>query len=71
MLRRLGAAALLFVVMLFFDAVVPHDALLRLSLEDIAKTWAALCFCLFAWQMMTERIDQLKSGPSQPLTRAA
>ena len=57
---RLCAASLLFLVMLFFDAVVPHDALLRLSLEDIAKTWASLFFCLFAWHVFLERVRELK-----------
>ena len=54
----LAAASVLFAVMLFFDAVVPHDALLRLSVEDVTKTWAALCFCLFAWKILSQQIEQ-------------
>ena len=54
----LAVASVLFAVMLFFDAVVPHDALLRLSVEDVTKTWAAMCFCLFAWNILSDRIEQ-------------
>ena len=63
-LIRLGAATALFCVMLVFDAIVPHDAFLRLSIEDVAKTWAALFFCLFAWDILAQRLRNL---PPQPL----
>ena len=64
-LIRLGAASVLFLVMLAFDAVVPHDAFLRLSIEDVAKTWAALFFCLFAWNVLFTRIEQLPQSHLQ------
>ena len=67
----LGSAALLFLVMLFFDAVVPHDALLRLSVEDVAKTWAALCFCLFAWNILSDRIEHFAQSRTPSLKEAA
>ena len=51
----------LFVLMIFFDACVPHDMVLRLSLEDLTKTWANVCFCGFAWQLVRAEIDDLKS----------
>ncbi len=38
-----------FTVMLVFDAVVPHDMILRLSIEDLAKTWAAALFLGTGW----------------------
>lgn len=45
-----GAGAGLFAVMLGFDALVPHDMVLRLSIEDLAKTWGAAMFFAFAWE---------------------
>jgi hypothetical protein len=70
-LIRLGIASMFFVVMLFFDAVYPHDAVLRLSLEDIAKTWGTFFFSLFAWQLFTERIGELPLVQPAAATRAA
>ena len=68
---RLSGAAFFFAVTMFFDAIYPHDAFLRLSLEDVAKTWSALFFCLFAWQLVTERIDRLNLPEHAPLAKAA
>jgi hypothetical protein len=39
-----------FAVMLFIDAVVPHDLVLRLSAEDLAKAWGAAMFFWFGWE---------------------
>ncbi len=36
-------------VMMVFDTFVPHDKVLRLSIEDLAKTWAAASFLGAAW----------------------
>ena len=47
----LAVATVLFVVMIFIDACVPHDLVLRLTFEDLAKTWSALCFFLFSWEI--------------------
>jgi hypothetical protein len=38
-----------FAVMMLFDAVLPHDMFLRLSIEDLAKSWAAAFFFIAAW----------------------
>lgn len=38
-----------FSVMMLFDAVLPHDMFLRLSIEDLAKSWAAALFFAAAW----------------------
>lgn len=50
MVRRLIAGAGLFLVMMIFDLLLPHAMPLRLSLEDLAKTWAGFAFLLFAWE---------------------
>lgn len=59
----LGLAVSLFAVMLFFDACVPHDMVLRLSLEDLAKTWATFCFWMFGWSILFDQLHQLRSRP--------
>ncbi len=43
-------------LMLGIDALVPERATLRLTIEDLAKTWAAWLFFLFAWQTMANRL---------------
>ena len=45
----LAAGVALSVAMLGLDALAPHDMRLRLSLEDLAKTWAAVAFFAFGW----------------------
>ena len=70
-LQWLSAAAVLFVVMLFFDAVMPHDGFLRLSIEDVAKTWAALCFCMFAWSILLDRMEQFVAARQSLFAGAA
>ena len=51
--RRMAALYLagagLFGLMLVFDALMPHDMVLRLSIEDLAKAWAAAMFFAFGW----------------------
>lgn len=64
--RCLFGASLLFGGMVFFDACVQHDMVLRLSLEDLAKSWASLLFFAFAWLLCTERIEALKHAAQQP-----
>ena len=51
--KYLAIAAALFGVMIVIDALVPSKMLLRLSLEDLAKTWAAMFFFLFAWNIFS------------------
>ena len=68
-LYSLGAASVLFVIMTFFDACVPNDMVLRPTLEDLAKTWANLCFLAFAWQLFSARVDELKEARIRELAR--
>lgn len=69
--RYLLGGASLFVLMLFFDACVPHDMVLRLSIEDLAKTWATVCFFLFGWESVQNCIVRLRSeSEATPLGRA-
>jgi hypothetical protein len=58
-LKCLGLASVLFTVMLVVDAKFPHDLVLRLSLEDLAKTWACLFFLLFAWNHLSGQIQPI------------
>lgn len=48
-------------VMISIDALAPHDALLRLSTEDLAKSAAALAIFLWAWDTLSRRLKALKS----------
>lgn len=50
-----GLAALMFLI----DALAPHDLRLRLSVEDLAKTWAGVFLFLFAWQCFQNQLDRL------------
>ncbi len=49
------AGGALFAVMLAIDALAPHMMVLRLSLEDLAKTWSAALFFAFAWETCTNQ----------------
>ena len=49
--RWFAAGAVGFAVMLTIDATFPEDMRLRLSLEDLVKLWAALCFVVAAWAL--------------------
>ena len=42
--------------MIFIDLVVPENMLLRLSLEDLLKTWSAFFVARFAWLILSENI---------------
>ena len=77
MLVAIGGA--FFAVMMVFDAIVPHDMVLRLSLEDIAKSWAAALFFAGCWvlarfhlgfsqnvQTLADRIGPLMRYTLQP-----
>lgn len=57
----LGSAAVLFAIMIVIDAKLPSHLLFRLSLEDLTKLWADLCLALFAWEILLEKINYLKS----------
>ena len=58
-LTFLMLACVFFVVMIAIDAWVPHDLLLRLTLEDLSKTWSALFFFLFSWSIFEQCLDDL------------
>ena len=56
----LAAASVLFGVMMFADACLPHDMAMRLSIEDLAKTWATFFFFLFAWCTLRQCIERIQ-----------
>ena len=49
-------------VMISIDALAPHDAVLRLSVEDLAKTRQCLALFYWAWDTLRWRLDDLKMG---------
>jgi hypothetical protein len=55
---HLWAAGALFAVMIVIDASVPHHLTLRLTLEDLAKTWSAFFFALFAWSHVRDHVRE-------------
>ncbi len=63
------SAAVLFASMIFIDAKLPSRLLFRLSLEDLTKLWADLCLALFAWEILLEKINRLKSINESNLIR--
>ncbi len=65
--KRLAVGAALFTAMIVIDGWFPHEMVLRLSLEDLLKTWAGLFFFLFGWQLLMERI---RPTPAMPLEGA-
>jgi hypothetical protein len=54
-----------FGLMMFFDVILPHDMLMRLSIEDLAKLWSAVFLFKFAWDTCAEKIDKLKGAPNE------
>jgi hypothetical protein len=58
-LTFLMLACAFFAVMIVIDAWVPHDLLLRLTLEDLSKTWSALFFFMFSWSVFEQCLDDL------------
>jgi hypothetical protein len=63
--RRLVAASALFAVMIVIDAKAPHDLVLRLSFEDLAKTWSCFGFLLFAWEALQSEIAAVVAAESR------
>jgi hypothetical protein len=59
-----GAA---FAFMMVCDLLLPHDMFLRLSLEDLSKTWAAFAFLSFAWETARFRLVGEPAG-ERPLS---
>ncbi|MEM1211345.1 MAG: hypothetical protein AAGI68_03510 [Planctomycetota bacterium] len=58
--RWLILAAGLFVVMSVLDALAPPLMVLRLSLEDLCKTWSAFFLFLFGCEMLRQQHTQAK-----------
>ncbi|MCG8449621.1 MAG: hypothetical protein MI725_08585 [Pirellulales bacterium] len=54
-------ATVCFVVMIGVDALAPHDGFMRLSIEDLAKTWGCFFFFLFAWDQLGQAIRFLRA----------
>jgi hypothetical protein len=56
--RFLALGAALSALMLVFDALVPHDMVLRLSIEDLCKVWAGAAFFAFSWSCVERELEQ-------------
>jgi hypothetical protein len=56
--RFLALGAALSALMLVFDALVPHDMVLRLSIEDISKVWAGVSFFAFSWACVERELER-------------
>lgn len=52
----LVVAGVLFAIMVAIDALGAHDGRLRLTLEDVTKTWACLFFFRFGWVVLFDAI---------------
>ncbi len=67
--RWFVAGGIGFVVMLGIDALAPEDGRLRLSFEDLTKTWAAWLLFLSAWTLFERQLDRLRGDPgAEPST---
>jgi len=54
--------AVLFGFLMFIaDLLLPSDLVLRLSMEDLCKTWTAFFLLLFAWAHFEKELNQLKN----------
>lgn len=51
------AGTAFFALMMVFDALVPADAILRLSIEDLAKSWGAAMFFGFGWEAARDHLQ--------------
>jgi len=57
----LGLASILFLIMILIDAKFPAKMQFRLSFEELTKLWASLFLFLFAWEILIQKIQTLKS----------
>ncbi len=55
--RYLCLGCVLSVAMLAIDMLAPEMMFMRLSIEDLCKTWAAFFFFLYGWAAMHTRLD--------------
>jgi len=58
---RLFFATLFGIAMFVADILLPSNLVLRLSMEDLCKTWTAFFLFLFAWATLEKKLSQLKS----------
>ncbi len=63
------AGAAFFAVMIIIDGAFPKEMILRLSLEDLAKTWANTFIFMFAWSILMDNINALKLKAQSPTYR--
>lgn len=63
----LMAAAGFFAIMLGVDQCMPGEWALRLSLEDLAKTWSGFCLFLFAWQCLEHELAASSALANPPV----
>lgn len=47
-------------IMLVIDTFMPSHMMLRLSAEDLSKSWGAFFLFLFAWEILKYKIQQLR-----------
>jgi hypothetical protein len=64
--RYLALGAVLFAAMTVVDVVGPSAMPLRLSVEDLLKTWACAALALFAWECCRHRIVALRTAAQTP-----
>ncbi len=67
MARLFGAGAGFFVVMFAIDAFIEADLPLRLSVEDLAKTWGGAMFLAFAWCAARSGVEPGRPETSVPI----
>ena len=61
---HLGVGIGFFVLMLLLDMLTPQDGTLRLSAEDLSKTWGATFLLFFAFGHLHQEADRLQGGAS-------
>jgi len=59
-LLYLFVAGAFFGAMVFIDGFVQSELVLRLSLEDLTKTWASFFLFMFAWEICRDNIRRLR-----------
>ena len=55
-------------IMLLFDHIVPQKMVLRLSIEDLSKTWSAFFLLMFSWNIVSNNIKLIKKIRSDEVT---
>jgi len=61
-IRTYFLLAVLFSLFMFIaDLFLPPELVLRLSMEDLSKTWSAFFLFLFAWAYFKKELNQIKS----------